>query len=332
MTIKIIQGNAYDKLKELDSDSADMLLTSPPYYKKRINLTGDPNELGNEDSVQEYLDKLIAIFKEARRVVKYSFWVNIGDGFNSAKEGYTDGMKNYKSSITVSEQARAAQSSLSKKVQKGYPEHSLLFIPEQFALRMVTELGLCCRAKIIWYKPNCKPEGNAANRRFNVSYENLYWFTKQQDSSYYFEPQTEPCESPDSDIKYAERGLGYYFGGQKYKGHYNRTYSGKPWKPVKNGNGQAVRRKRDVWFINTQGYPGAHFSVYPEELCKVPILSCCPPDGGTVLDPFAGTGTTGLVAAQLGRNFVGVELNRSYIDEHINRRLALFMHQEKLLI
>jgi len=330
MTIRIIQGNALDKLKELDSNSADMLITSPPYYKKRINITGDPTELGNEDTTQEYLDKLVSIFREAKRVVKSSFWINLGDGFNTAKNGYTDGMTEHKSSISVSQHARAAQATLVKKVQKGYPEHSFLMIPERFAIRMIEELGLCLRAKVIWYKPNCKPEGNAADRRFNVSYENLYWFTKQHDSSYYFEPQTEPCATSEEKILRAQTLDEYRFGGNKYKGHYNRTYSGRPWKPTKDHNGKSVRRKRDVWFINTQGFPGAHFSIYPEELCKTPILSCCPP-AGTVLDPFAGTGTTGAVAAQNGRHFIGIELNQDYIEQHINKRLAPYINQTMIV-
>lgn len=320
---KIYEGDALTKLKELDTDSVNMSMTSPPYYKKRAPATQLAAELGNEPTQWEYIDHLIEIFKEVKRVVKDSIWVNIGDGANSAKTGNTNGQREHKSSVSVSPKLRQAQSSLRKLAQKDHPVGSLSCLPELFVTRMVYELQLSLRAKIVWHKPNAFVEGNAANRRFNSSYEMLYWFVKHPGPSYYFEPQWELCATPMASIDHIRKGKGIKhrapFGGKKHAGRHDLSaiYSGKAWNPDRHldqTTGEPLRRMRDVWSIRTKGYKHnrEHYSTYPLALCQIPILACCPPEG-VVLDPFCGTGTTGVAALLLGRRFIGIELSDKYL-------------------
>ena len=162
----------------------------------------------------------------------------------------------------------------------GKPENikakSLVGIPERFAIAM-TDRGWIRRNTIIWKKPSCMP--SSAADRFTVDFEYLYFFTKNP--KYYFEQQFD---------KSIDNG--------KFKNE-GKTYEN--------------RNKRCVWTINLQPYSGAHFAAYPEELVATPIKAGCP-KGGTVLDPFMGSGTTLKVARDLGRKGIGIELNPEYIE------------------
>lgn len=274
MSIKLLHGDALTELQKLESESVDCCITSPPYwYLRNYNTDG---QIGRELTFTEYIDKLITIFSQVKRVLKKtgSCWVVFGDSYDNNK--------------------------------------SLHMIPSRFAIAMIDNVWIL-RNDIIWWKPNSMP--SSVKNRFTVDYEHLFFFTKSQ--KYYFETQYESYEYNGKVLPYGKKGSGYYnhpnfhsqfFGGKnKHMGYGNLTYSGKLWNPTEKG-----RIKRSVWKISTKPYPDAHFAVYPQRLVETPIKAACPING-TVLDPFMGSGTTGLVALKNARNFIGVELNGDYI-------------------
>lgn len=186
---------------------------------------------------------------------------------------------------------------------------NLCMIPEKFAIGMTDGRNWTLRSKIIWHKPNAMP--SSIKDRFMIDWEYLFFFVKWP--KYYFEMQYEPMLNA----------KGPPIGGPKHKG-ITDTYSGNAWTPNNNG-----RFKRSVWKIapNSTGVSN-HFAVYPEKLIETPILAGCP-YGGTVLDPFVGSGTTGVVALKHGRKFVGIELNPEYV-KLANTRLGDGLRQTKI--
>lgn len=188
------------------------------------------------------------------------------------------------------------------------PDTSLELIPERFALGMKNKCGYKVRSRIIWHKPNVVP--SSVKTRFTLDYEMLFMFSKSE--RYYFQTQYEPFLTD-----YTPADVGPLLGGKnKAKGYGKPTYSGNPWRPSSNG-----RIKRSVWKIATSKYKDSHFSVYPEKLCEIPIRAGSFP-GAQVLDPFMGSGTTGIVALANNRSFIGIDLNKKYC-EMATKRLQL---------
>jgi site-specific DNA-methyltransferase (adenine-specific) len=315
MIAEILQGDCLEVLKGMDSESIDMCITSPPYWGLRDY--GAPGQLGLEPTYQEYIEKLLAIFEEVKRVLKDTgtCWVNLGDTYYNYR-----GVNNRRSDKDLSKRETLTKdhhnidARPNEMVISGIEQKSLIGIPERFVIAM-TDAGWIRRNTIIWHKPSCMP--SSATDRFTVDFEYLYFFTKQKD--YYFEQQLEKYTTP----------LNRYGGANfnekentKYEGmktNYNRA--GAASRPNENG-----RNKRCVWSINTQPYLGAHFATYPEELVAAPIQAGSP-KGGTVLDPFMGSGTTLKVARDLGRKGVGIELNPEYIElarKRINLQQNIF--------
>lgn len=362
MKDKILQGDAAEVLKTLPAASVDMIMTSPPYYGLRDYGTAewvggnvncnhkipdnelDPkypqgtshvirfnrdnchkcgairkdNQLGLEATYEEYISKLCDIFDEARRVLKNegTCWVNLGDSYSTSHEtGTTDEITGWKSpgnerNPLQKKHGRASGGDIENK--------SLMLIPFRFAIEMVSR-GWILRNTIIWHKKNCMP--SSASDRFTVDFEYLFFFSKQK--KYYFKQQLEPHTSKDSrDGQRKEK--------EKYKGlikgHPDVGQQQYHSKFVSYGIGG--RNKRAVWNIATSPYTEAHFAVYPEELCETPIKAGCP-EAGVVLDPFFGSGTTGLVARKQGKHYIGVELNPEYI-KIAEKRLVGWKQQKPL--
>ncbi|MGR3302888.1 MAG: DNA-methyltransferase [Candidatus Scalindua sp.] len=288
LNIKIYQGNALEVLKDMDSESIDMCCCSPPYWGLRDY--GEDGQLGLEPTYQEYIGKLVAIFDEVKRVLKDTgtCWVNLGDTYGGAAGGYCP------------HPAELGANKHQLKRKSIGLDKSLIGIPERFSIAM-TDAGWIRRNTIIWYKPNCMP--SSADDRFTVDFEYLYFFTKK--TRYWFEQQFEPHLWADRDKR------------SQQDWSENKPKSGK----ILTGKyaishvsyGENGRNKRCVWKISTQSYNDAHFATYPEELVYTPIKAGCP-KGGTVLDPFMGSGTTLKVARELGRKGIGIELNKEYID------------------
>ena len=281
----IYQGDALEVLKQMPSESVDMCITSPPYWNMRDY--GDKNQLGLEYTTSEFIDNLYNVFHEIKRVLKDegSLWINIRDT-------YSKGIK-----------------------RCGVKNKSLSMIPERLIIKLLDD-GWILRNDIIWHKPNAMPD--SCKNRFTVDYEHLYFLTKK-DKGYYFKTQYEPYTS---NIKSKKDNINNNNDKDKrsalieskmVRHGANGTTLNSPSKWSDKG-----RIKRTTWSISTKAYKEAHFATYPTELIECPIDAGCP-KGGIVLDPFMGSGTTGVVAKKQGKHYVGIELNKEYIEIADNR-------------
>jgi DNA modification methylase len=287
----IIQGDCLTELKKLPDESVNCCITSPPYWALRDY--GVAGQLGLEPTFQEYITKLCDIFDEVKRVLRKdgTCWVNIGDTYGGSGAGTWQNKPDDAKSKEVYT-LPYGKSSCSK--MRGTPQDKcLLQIPSRFAIEM-TNRGWILRNEIIWYKPNCMP--SSVKDRFTVDFEKIFFFVKNK--KYAFETQYEEMSSNGeggftnkATCKYAKAGLASMVNAKV--------------------NPQG-RNKRCVWRITTKPYKEAHFAVFPEDLVETPIKAGCP-ESGTVLDPFCGSGTTGVVAKKLNREFIGIELNPEYI-------------------
>ena len=295
---RLLLGDALEQLRTLPSESVHTCVTSPPYYNLRDY--GIAGQIGNETSVEEYLQKLVRVFRVVRRVLREDGprWVNMGDSYatRSGKQPPTNTRNSY--------------GHTEKRTPQGYKYKDLIGVPWQlaFALR---EDGWYLRQDIVWYKTNAMPE--SVKDRCTKSHEYIFLLSKSE--RYYFNAAAirEPVTSIKGNAR-TFRGGGTYVGGQSYsnsacverKSHGNCE------------NQAGYRNKRDVWPVSTTGFRGAHFAVFPEKLIEPCVVAGCP-ESGIVLDPFMGSGTTGVVAKRLGREFIGIDLNSEYVEISANR-------------
>ena len=305
-------------LRTIESESVHTCVTSPPYYNLRDY--GVEGQIGHEDTPEEFVEKLVEVFREVRRVLRPdgTLWVNIGDSYAT------------RSGAQPPTNTRNSCGHTEKRVPSGYKRKDLLGIPWLLAFALRAD-GWYLRQDIIWNKPNCMPE--SVRDRCTKSHEYIFLLSKSE--RYYFDAEaiSEPIAGSSSKryLQEIEKQAGSLkqpgrgnrpmkaalprFGGKKYGVDLTdetRTKSGKPYIPTPR------RNKRDVWTVSTSGFRGAHFAVFPEKLIEPCILAGCP-EGGTVLDPFAGSGTTGVVAKKLGRGFVGMEINPEYHKMAVDR-------------
>ena len=291
---QIYQGDALEVLKTFPSESIDCCITSPPYWGLRDY--GVDNQLGLENDFNDYIKKLCDIFGELLRVLKKegTLWVNIGDTYCAGNvEGFIDATDSERIYKSVGRKKRGGS--------KEVPRKSLMQIPARFVLEMLNR-GWINRNEIIWYKPACMP--TSAEDRFTIDFEKIFFFVKSE--RYYFEQQFDKSIWFDKDKRAITGGI--------TKSGKSVTPEGQQYAISKSGSFRedGMRNKRCVWKINTKPSHDPHFAAYPEELCATPIKAGCP-EGGTVLDPFMGSGTTALVAKKLKRNYIGIELNPEYI-------------------
>ena len=259
-TEKIYQGDCIEILKDMPDESIDCVVTSPPYWGLRDYGKGE--QLGLEETPEEFVANLVKVFSEVKRVLKKegSVWLNLGDT---------------------------------------YYNKSLAGIPFRVAFALQSD-GLYLRQDIIWHKPNPMPE--SVQDRCTKSHEYIFLLTKSP--KYFYDIDA---------IREISEGLGktnIRFGGNKYGDSDDKHHQ------TKSGNkyiDSGFRNKRSVWKITTKPYKEAHFATFPMELPITCIKAGCP-EGGIVLDPFFGSGTTGLAAQELSRHWVGIELNPEYIE------------------
>jgi DNA modification methylase len=315
-TNKLYTGHAVDILKTFPDKSINMAITSPPYWALRDYQTnpaiwndGWEGELGAEPDFEMFIQHLCDVFDEVKRVLTDdgTCWVNIGDTYGGSSLGLSYGMKTKgKTSILPDDLEYLPKTTHSR----GVYSKSLLLIPFRFAIEMMNR-GWTMRNVIIWEKTNCTP--SSAKDRFTNNFEYLFFFSKNK--KYYFEQQFEPIKN--STLKRCNS--------------WNNQNKGNLYQGLKKANIDKYQQKvlnseitgrnvRTVWQIPTAGFKGAHFATYPVKLIETPIKAGCP-KGGIVLDPFIGSGTTAVAAEQLGRNWVGIDLNPEYIKlarERIN--------------
>lgn len=300
-TNKIICGDALKILKTIPAESIDCVVTSPPYWTLRDY--GVKKQIGLESTVEEYLEKILAVFSEIKRILKPSgtCWVNFGDTYsNKTKVGDKNKLQN-----NLSDTAINCSVIPKLKTVLNVPPKSLCLVPSRFALKMI-EQGWILRNEIIWHKPNAMPQ--SVNDRFTVDFEKIYFFVKQK--KYYFSQQFEPLKNP-YELK---RRYSNPFDRHKYRIMSGRNQENL--EAIKQRQQEILkkgRKKRCVWTIGTGASNGNHFAVYPPNLIKTPIRAGCP-EGGIVLDPFIGSGTTAVVAQMLGRKYIGIEINSEYVS------------------
>jgi site-specific DNA-methyltransferase (adenine-specific) len=295
----ILIGDAVTRLRELPASSVDTVVTSPPYYMLRDY--GKAGQLGLESTVSGWVANLRAVCREVARVLvpTGSLWLNLGDSF-------------------------------SRHDRYGAPPKGLLLAPERLLLALAQD-GWLVRNKVIWRKPNAMP--SSVTDRLNLTYEVIYFLVRQR--SYFFDLDAlrEPHKS--AAARTARTPIG----------------TRPEWAGPLAGSQDGLRRARaagipghvlgknpgDVWSIATKGFRGEHFATFPPELVRRPILATCPvvvctacnqgrkvstgtlqcackapARSGVVLDTFMGSGTTALVAQELGRDWLGIELNAKY--------------------
>jgi len=346
----IQQGDCLCFLKMLPDDSIDFCMTSPPYWGLRDY--GVMRQLGLESTWQEYVERSLGIYRELRRILKTegSFYLNLADTYSTAMDSH-GGRTTYEMSRSDKVDEVMTEGEMSK-IPKDIPPKSLIGIPWRVALAMIDD-GWTLRNAIIWHKPNSMP--SSVKDRLSNTYEFVFHFVKSPQYYYDLDAIREICSSVGrrNDSRKPENLASEAGNKETYKlnRHASRTegkytkadreridprydpgsgpMSWAAWKeghpstthPLGKNPGDVIAiDSGDFWKINTQPFPEAHFAVYPEELCVKPIESSCP-EGGIVLDIFAGAGTTLLVAKRLGRKYLGFEINPGYI-EIANRRLA----------
>lgn len=302
-------------LRGLGDCSIDCCVTSPPYFALRDY--GCDGQIGLERSPEEYIGRLVEVFREVLRVLKPegTCWVVIGDTYAGAGKGaakYPENAKMWKQGSNAGTLDRAT----SYKYQTEAKDRDLIGIPWMlaFALRGI---GFYLRQDIIWHKPNPMPE--SVTCRCTKAHEYVFLLSKSRTYFFDHEAMREPAITGINEREFNHRKVDFLSPNQKYK-----QFRG----GGKNSDGK--RTKRDVWTIPLRHDKGntIHHATFPEELPSYCILAGCPA-GGIVLDPFMGSGTTGLAAVEYGRNFIGFELNKDYC-ELANSRTAERKRQLKL--
>lgn len=304
----ILQGDALSVLKTLDDESVNCCVTSPPYYNLRDY--GVDGQIGLEDSPEEYIQKLVVIFREVRRVLKNdgTLWVNIADSYAGSGKGRV------KSVVAKRETFGKVQSSntgtingiLTKTQSESCKAKDLIGIPWMLAFALRAD-GWYLRQDIIWAKPNPMPE--SVKDRCTKSHEYIFMLSKAP--RYYFDNEAiqEPASTYEDLQRRVRNGRGEWKN-KKAASTYAVSGTGRSRETLYSKGGK--RNKRDVWWITTKAYKGAHFATFPPDLIAPCILAGCP-ENGVVLDPFGGSGTTGMVAKEHGRDFVLIELNEEYV-------------------
>ena len=283
MSYEILVGNCLDTLKTLKDKSVNCCVTSPPYFGLRDY--GNDNQIGLESSPEEYVNNLVKVFREVKRVLKDdgTLWLNLGDSYAGSGKGGNNKKWDHSQGIK------------SQVVYEGLKAKDLIGIPWRVAFALQQD-GWYLRQDIIWHKPNPMPE--SVRDRCTKSHEYIFLLSKNK--KYYYD--NEIIKEPAKDWGTRDRKNGKYHNeGTGLNPHTGLTKSYKK------------KNKRSVWSVTTKPYREAHFATYPVKLIKPCILAGCP-IGGTVLDPFGGAGTTALAANQNNRNAILCELNESYVD------------------
>lgn len=293
---RILIGDVREQLRTLPDESVDCVVTSPPYWGLRDY--GVEGQLGLEKTPQEFVDNMVEVFRDIRRVLKSdgTLWLNLGDSYfphngtrgNRAAPG-GDTLRGRENDYQPAPRLATGDLPLKSK--------DLVGIPWRVAFALQAD-GWYLRQDIIWAKPNPMPE--SVRDRCTKSHEYIFMLTKS--SRYYYDH-----EAVKEDAVTGKWDKMPPIGGIKHQENGNPTYSGN--QPSLDGK----RNRRSVWNVATRPFKGAHFATFPPKLIEPCILAGARV-GGVVLDPFFGAGTTGLVALQHGRNYIGIELNPEYAE------------------
>ena len=305
----ILYGDCRESLKNITT-KCQMCVTSPPYYGLR-DYGGEASQIGQESTPEEYIQEMVKTFRLVRDNLTDdgTLWLNIGDSYYNYRPG--KGSRTYpQQTIASNNQDLPEYTNKRGNKLEGYKEKDLIGIPWMLAFALRAD-GWYLRQDIIWHKPNPMPE--SVKDRCTKSHEYLFLLSKNK--NYYYDHES---------IK--EKAVGERWGGNNpinmdNTKHTNNTFSGltRPRKMVYD-----KRNKRSVWKITNRPYKGAHFATFPPDLVKPCILAGSRKDD-VILDPFMGSGTTALVAKELGRYYLGCELHENY-GNLIQQRLGVLSY------
>ena len=309
---KIYNMDCLEGLKQLPDNSINCCVTSPPYWGLRDY--GVEGQLGLESTPEEYVAKMVEIFREVRRVLRDDgvVFLNLGDSyFGSSMTGGTNSIES--SAKRKGRMFKKPSNCTPKQGKNQLKPKDLVGIPWMVAFALRAD-GWYLRQDIIWHKPNPMPE--SVKDRCTKAHEYIFLLSKNR--KYYFD--NEAIKEPIKEISIRRAEYGWDCDRPSTK---NASMNGEGIHTKKMGTrfvNPDGRNKRSVWTVTTKPFKEAHFATFPPDLPEICIKAGCP-EGGTVLDPFAGAGTTLFVAEQLGRNSIGIELNPDYC-EIIRRRMA----------
>jgi DNA modification methylase len=305
MKNEIYLGDCIQGMSSLPDKSVNTCITSPPYYGLRDY--GCDGQIGLEETPESYVQKMVDVFREVKRVLRDdgTLWLNLGDSYSSHKDSKSVGQTLAKSTNRQSAheielgKSRVRDAKMLK--SQGLKNKDLIGIPWRVAFALQAD-GWYLRQDIIWHKPNPMPE--SVRDRCTKAHEYIFLLSKSP--KYYFD--NESIKIP---VK-QEWGTR-----DRTSGKYHNDGTGlSPHSGLEKSYTKA--NKRSVWSVTTKPFKEAHFATYPEDLIVPCVLAGCV-EGGLVLDPFMGAGTTALVSKKLGRNYVGFELNPEYRNIAIKR-------------
>ncbi|MFA5582517.1 MAG: site-specific DNA-methyltransferase [Paracoccaceae bacterium] len=328
MTVEILIGDVFERLAELPAESVDCVVTSPPYWGLRDY--GVDGQIGMEPTLAEHLDVMVRVFDAVRRVMRPAgtLWLNYGDCYASTPNG--------RSAAAVKAAGRDDRTFRDKPMSTvggALKAKDLCMIPNRLAIAL-QEDGWWVRSEIVWGKPNPMPDSSGRYRP-STAHEKIFLLTKSAKSYY----DSVAVRMPPAGVEVSNGYPGSDGDGvrkrstvgnirtDKQRGH-SRRHAGfnDLWdamsKAEQQANGRLLRNYEpdlspivppQVWEIATRGFPGAHFATFPPALVAPCIMAGCP-DGGMVLDPFGGAGTTALVADRLCRDAILIELNPEYAE------------------
>ena len=324
MSVRILHGDCRTILPTLDAGSVQCCVTSPPYFGLRDY--GVAGQIGLEATPDAYVAEMVDVFREVWRVLRDdgTLWLNIGDSYNAYNGGAGPGSKLSRGAQTT--QRPSLPTGFGLKVKESKPK-DLLMIPAQVALALRAD-GWFLRSDIIWHKPNCMPE--SVRDRPTSAHEHVFLLTKRERYFYDADAIREPLAA--SSVTRLTQDLESQVGSDRANGGTKTNGTMKAVAKVDKQRGHSRRHDRfndrwdslskaeqmacgsnarNVWTISPQPFSGAHFATMPPDLAERCIKAGTKP-GDTVLDPFGGAGTTGLVADRLNRNGVLIELNPEY--------------------
>ena len=287
----ILFGDCVETLKQFD-EKARCCITSPPYYGLR-DYGGEDCQIGLEESPEEYIQKLVEVFREVRKNLTEdgTLWLNIGDSYYNYRPGKGQALN--KQSVSNTKQDLPDKCARRGNKLEGLKEKDLIGIPWMLAFALRAD-GWYLRQDIIWHKPNPMPE--SVRDRCTKAHEYIFLLSKNK--KYFYD--NEAIKEPAKDWGTRDRSKGKYHnegtGLQPHSG-LSKSY------PTKN--------KRSVWSVTNKPYRGSHFAVFPPDLIE-PCIKAGSEEGDIVLDPFMGSGTTAMVAKSLGRDYIGCELHEDY--------------------
>ncbi len=311
--VDILTGDCVESIKSMPEKSVQTCITSPPYFGLRDY--GVDGQIGLEETPDQYVAKLVEVFREVHRVLRDdgTLWLNLGDSYNNTKNGNTE-LNKHKCAVT---------DSFTKKIWKELKPKNLIGIPWRVAFALQAD-GWYLRQDIIWHKPNPMPE--SVTDRCTKAHEYIFLLSKSKKYYYDYEAIKEPIAESTKEFGGGKNGWG--------KSNINHATPQGTHGPSLRGEGRCgessdgTRNKRSVWTVTTKPYSGAHFATFPPDLIE-PCVLAGSPENGIVLDPFGGSGTTGGVAMKLNRKAILCELNPEYVGI-MEQRIKEIVNEKKV--